>query len=353
MQFLRNAWYVVGWGDQLAPGPLRIKALGETIALYRLRDGTAVALADRCPHRFASLGEGKVIEDTLQCPYHGLRFDSSGACVHSPHGNGAIPPRAHVKSYALVERHRALWIWMGDPGKADAGLIPDFSIFDGTSLASSRGYVHIKANYELINDNLLDLSHSAFLHPFFTTEGYAARARSDVRQEGTTVWSYLWNDKEPITPLFRLLWEGSSDVCDMRAHMRWSAPSNLLLDVGVTEVGAPPADGPALPSAHLLTPETETSTHYFWMIGRNRRLDDIELGNAIHAGNERAFTHEDEPMITRVAENMAGADFWSLRPAILPGDAAALRARRVLADLLAAETGAPARRADTVADAMG
>ena len=123
----------------------------------------------------------------------------------------------------------------------------------------------------------------------------------------------------------------------MRAHMRWSAPSSLFLDVGVTTVGAPPEAGPALPSAHLLTPETETSTHYFWMVGRNRKRENAELGKAIHAGIERAFTTEDEPMIARIAENMDGAEFWSLKPAILPGDAAALRARRVLADLLANE----------------
>jgi phenylpropionate dioxygenase-like ring-hydroxylating dioxygenase large terminal subunit len=345
MTFLRNCWYVAGWGETLAPGPLRIKVLGETVALYRLASGEAVALGDRCPHRSASLGDGKVIDDALQCPYHGLRFDKSGACVHNPHGNGAIPPRARVNSYPLVERHHALWIWMGDPNKADPAAIPDFSLYDDSTFVSSRGYLRVKANYELINDNLLDLSHAAFIHPFLTNEGYASRSRSDVKQEGSTVWSYLWNDNEPLTPLFRMVWDGKGELCDMRAHMRWSAPSSLFLDVGVTEVGAPPEMGPALPSAHLLTPETETSTHYFWMVGRNRRREDTELGKAIHAGIERAFVTEDEPMISRIAENMDGAEFWSLRPAILPGDAAALRARRVLADLIASESAAQVSQA--------
>ena len=337
MPFLRNAWYIVGWGENLAAGPSRIKVLGETMALYRLQSGQAVALSDRCPHRSASLGDGKVIGDALQCPYHGLRFNQNGDCIHNPHGLGAIPPRAHVKTYPLVERHHALWAWMGDAAKADPKLIPDFSLYDDGSLTSSRGYLHIPANYELINDNLLDLSHAAFIHPFLSNEGYAARSRTEVKQDGTMVWSYLWNDNEPLTPLFRLVWDGKGERADMRAHMRWTAPSSLLLDVGVTEVGAPPEVGPALPSAHLLTPESETSTHYFWMVGRNRQRDNVELGQAIHDGIARAFTTEDEPMITRIAENMGGAEFWSLRPAILPGDAAALRARRVLADLIKGE----------------
>jgi len=339
MQFLRNSWYVVAWGENLAPGPTRIKVLGEPIALYRLQSDKAVALSDRCPHRSASLGDGKIVGDALQCPYHGLRFSETGACIHNPHGNGAIPPRAHVKSYPLIERHHALWIWMGDVDKADPALIPDFSLYDDPALVSSRGYLHVKANYELVNDNLLDLSHAAFIHPFLTNDGYAARSRSEVKQEGTTVWSYLWNDDEALTPLFRLVWDGRGDRCDMRAHMRWTAPSSLLLDVGVTDIGAPPEAGPALPSAHLLTPETETCTHYFWMVGRNRLPNDFELGQAIHEGIARAFTTEDEPMISRISENMNGAEFWSLKPVILPGDAAALRARRVLADLISAETG--------------
>jgi len=100
--------------------------------------------------------------------------------------------------------------------------------------------------------------------------------------------------------------------------------------------GAPPEAGPALPSAHLLTPETETRTHYFWMVGRNRLPNDHELGQNIHAGIARAFTTEDEPMISRVSENMNGAEFWSLKPAILPGDAAALRHLEIAAAFIVA-----------------
>ena len=93
-------------------------------------------------------------------------------------------------------------------------------------------------------------------------------------------------------------------------------------------------ESPAFPSAHLLTPETETATHYFWMIGRNRRKDDEDIGRQLHAGVNQAFTQEDEPMIARVHENMAGKDFSALRPLVLAGDAAAIRARRILAKLI-------------------
>lgn len=340
MPFLRNAWYVAGWSEALVDTPLRITVLGEPLALFRAADGSVVALGDICPHRFASLGGGKVRGDTIECPYHGLRFDRDGRCIHNPHGEGHIPAGTAVRSYPVAERHHAIWVWTGEPAQADPARIPDFSLYDRTDVVSSRDYLHVDADYRLINDNLLDLSHAAFLHPFLTTDGFAGRSRTNVEQEGERVHAYMWNDDEPITPLFALVWDGPGERVDMRSHMHWSAPSNLLLDVGVTGVGADPAAGPALPSAHFLTPETETSTHYFWMVGRNRQPGNAGLGALIHEGVKRAFELEDEPMIARVAANMAGRDFWDMRPAILEGDRAAIRARRLLARLIREESAA-------------
>ncbi|MCM3420251.1 aromatic ring-hydroxylating dioxygenase subunit alpha [Sphingopyxis alaskensis] len=331
---LKNAWYVAGWSEWLGDTPQRITLLGEAVALFRSADGAAAAISDICPHRFASLGRGRIVEDTLQCPYHGLRFDRNGRCAHNPHGDGAIPPGAQVRAYPLVERHHALWIWMGAPDAADPSAIPDYSLYDRSDIASSRDYLHVGASYELIIDNLLDLSHAAFLHPFLSTDGMAARSRCKFEQEDRVVHSYMWNDDEPITPLFSMVWDRPEPRGDMRSHIHWTAPSTLFLDVGVTGVGAPVEAGPWLPSLHCLTPETEHSAHYFWMVGRNRGQEDSTLGAAIHAGIKLAFETEDEPMIRQVAANMAGRDFWSMRPAILAGDGAAVRARRMLARLI-------------------
>lgn len=332
--FLRNAWYMAGWSETLTEKPRRIKLLGEIVVLVRLPDATPVALSDRCPHRFASLSDGKLVGEALQCPYHGLRFDRSGLCVFNPHGDGQVPHGARVKAYPLIERHRALWIWMGDAQRADEASIPDFSIFMEPEFVSSCDYLRIGANYQLVIDNLLDLSHAEFLHPFLGNPGQAARSRREVKQDGSTIWAYMWNDNEPITPLFKLFWDRQDERGDLRAHMRWTAPSNLLLDVGVTYRGEKTGVGPTTPSAHLLTPETESSTHYFWKFGRNRRQEDDELTKILHQGVANAFITEDEPMINRVAENLGDADFWDLKPIVLRGDAAAVRARRLLARLI-------------------
>jgi vanillate O-demethylase monooxygenase subunit len=211
-------------------------------------------------------------------------------------------------------------------------------MFLAPDLASSRGYLHVFANYELVSDNLLDLSHVAYLHPFLSNPDSPRRIRTRMKHEGNTVWSYFWQEEEPITPLFRTVWDSPSAVGDLRAHMRWTVPSNLYLDAGMTEVGASEQTGPAIPTAHLLTPETETATHYFWMVGRNRQQTNTELGKMIHEGVAQAFVSEDEPMIARVYENMAGADLFSLRPILLPGDAAAVQARRLLAKAIEHES---------------
>src|ERR1700736_5971695 len=113
--YLHNAWYVAAWSDDLADGQLLARTiLKEPVVLYRKADGHVAALQDRCPHRFAPLSMGKIVHgDCLQCPYHGLEFDASGACTLNPHGTKNIPPRARVRSYPVTEKHKAIWIWMG------------------------------------------------------------------------------------------------------------------------------------------------------------------------------------------------------------------------------------------------
>src|SRR3977135_4689040 len=114
--YLRNAWFVAAWSDDLADGQLLARTiLKEPGVLYRKSDGHVAALQDRCPHRFAPLSMGKVVNgDSIQCPYHGLEFDASGVCVLNPHGSKNIPPRARVRSYPGTEKHKAIRIWRGE-----------------------------------------------------------------------------------------------------------------------------------------------------------------------------------------------------------------------------------------------
>ena len=158
---------MAAWSDDIGDGELVPRTImDEPIVLYRKADGNVAAIEDRCAHRFAPLIMGKIVGgDRIQCPYHGLEFDGSGACVRNPHGTKNIPPRARVKSYPVIEKHKAVWIWMGD-APADEGKVPDFGVLDNVPElhTTKRDSIVIKANYQLIIDNLLDLSHTSYLH---------------------------------------------------------------------------------------------------------------------------------------------------------------------------------------------
>ena len=340
MPYLRNAWYAAAFDHEVADQLLARTLLDEHVVFYRTGDGQAVALGDRCPHRFAPLSKGKIVDGVVQCPYHGLRFGSSGACVHNPHG--PVPKAAKVPAYPLLERHGLVWIWMGDPAKADPALLPDFSkIADNVSRAPVRGYLRVGCNYQLVTDNLLDLSHVAYLHTLIGNADSSERNSFQMKVEGNTVYAYNHMPGEPLTPLWRMMWSKASNVGDRRAHMRWDAPSLLLLDIGITECGRPESDGPGAAVAHILTPETKGSTHYFWVFARDTMLDDASLSEKIRTGIDTVFRLEDDPMVTACEARMQGAELMDLKPVMLTTDASAVRARRVLAAMIEKETVAP------------
>jgi phenylpropionate dioxygenase-like ring-hydroxylating dioxygenase large terminal subunit len=100
--FIRNAWYVAAWADEIGDAPLARRICNEPVVLFRDKEGHAAALLDICCHRGAPLHMGMVIEEGLQCGYHGLVFDRSGACVH-------VPGQTHI-----LERTRVPW-WSRTP----------------------------------------------------------------------------------------------------------------------------------------------------------------------------------------------------------------------------------------------
>jgi vanillate O-demethylase monooxygenase subunit len=346
MSFLRNAWYCAGFAADLqADAPQAITVLNEPVVLYRQPGGNAVALADRCPHRFAPLSQGKLADGQLECPYHGLRFGADGRCSFNPHGDHSVPKAAQVRAYPLLEKHGALWIWMGDAQQADPALLPDFTMTDERpGWSRVQGRLHVQANYQLVSDNLLDLSHVQYLHPFLFNRDVPPPPEfypvNKMEQEGETVTAIAELHHCPNTGLYQMLWErGAPPVyVHMRANMRWDPPSLLLLDTGAQPEGGAREDGPSAPSAHWLTPETETTTHYFWAATRDRHVGNAEVSAQMQAGIDGAFRTEDEPMIEAVQRNMGTTDLMSLKPVLLPGDGAAVRARRILAAKIESET---------------
>ena len=163
--FMLNCWYVASWSHDLDSGRLHtVGVAGVPLVLYRRGDGTIAALLDRCPHRFAPLSMGRLEGDTLRCMYHGIRFGSDGGCVEVPEQT-ATPAALQVRSFPVVERHGFVWIWPGEASLADTDVVPEVPYLeDDVGYRHKFGRIDYDANYLAVCDNLLDLSHVAFLH---------------------------------------------------------------------------------------------------------------------------------------------------------------------------------------------
>lgn len=337
--FIHNAWYVAGFGSELENGKLLTRTfLGERVVIFRTSDGSPAALYDRCPHRFVPLHIGKVKGDRIQCGYHGLEFGADGQCKHNPHGTFSSALR--VTSYPLEERDGILWIWMGDAEAADPDTIIRFPKLADPGYVSITSRIHVEANYQLINDNLLDLSHSEYIHPLFQSPEIGPGALSSVASEGqehNVVWSKVLM-RNITSHQFAAMTDDRPRI-DNWIDTYWYAPSNIHLDIGTRAPGSERGQGGDVetPSLHLLTPETETSTHYFWALIRNVRLADEELTATLARGLKYAFEVEDKPVVEMQQREIGNVDLMALRPALLPTDRAAVRARRINQALLEAE----------------
>jgi vanillate O-demethylase monooxygenase subunit len=342
--FLRNAWYVGAWADEIADGKLVPRTImNEPVVMYRKADGNIAAIEDRCAHRFAPLHMGKIVGgDRIQCPYHGLEFDGTGACVRNPHGAKNIPSRAKVKSYPVVEKHKAVWVWMG-AAPPDESKIPDFSVLDNVPElhTTKRDSIAIKAHYQLIIDNLLDLSHTSYLHEGIL--GNADTVESDItaEQEGddVVVGRYATNSAPP--GMFAQFWPNHPPLVDKFTKMRWMAPSTLRLLTGICKIGADPETGTGYHAIHLLTPENDHSTHYFftavrWGVQTTEDKLNRDLQSKIAEMRRFAFEEQDAPVIEAQQKNIEEAS-EPLDPVILAVDVGCVRYKRVLNKMLDAD----------------
>ena len=340
-KWLRNVWYQAGWHDEVTHDePLVRTILSEPILFYRSPTGLR-ALLDRCPHRFAPLSEGTLSGDTIICPYHGLGYDGTGACVRNPHG--PITSTMRAKAYPVMERHGAVWVWMGDPALADESLLPALTFIDETPLnAQIRFNMPTGCHYELLVDNILDLSHTDYLHPT-TLGGIMTGVRARTWEEGSSVVAeWVSTDCDPPPAFKAIVPEGTAD---MWTEVRWYPPALLVLGTAAKPHGVPRTAQDEAYTLHNITPETATTTHYFANATRRFMVDDEGFSAYLRSALQIAFEQEDKGMLEKQQRRMAGTDFWDLKPILLPVDAAAVRVRRKLAKLIIKDDPAALRAA--------
>jgi len=340
MKFLTTRWYVAAWPEQVTRTLLPRTILGEPVLLFRREDGTPVAIFDRCPHRFAPLSLGRLDGDVVECGYHGLRFNSAGKCVLNPHGNRAIPTVARVRAYPLVERHGLLWIWMGPPELATQTPIPDLAFMAGagSGLRTVHNYIHAHYSSDILIDNLMDLSHAEFLHRGSFSSGYAAESTMKIQEDGDAVVVDRTLFRVEIPPFMVPMFDAGNRPVDHWYVYTWQPPGIITYEFGVTAIGAARDQGARLYATHIATPESETTTHYFASISRGYDLENQALDEFWRDVQYQPVATQDSPMLEAVQKRMGAADFWTLKPVLLPIDAAPVKVRQIMERLVERES---------------
>ncbi|MBT6110713.1 MAG: aromatic ring-hydroxylating dioxygenase subunit alpha [Rhodospirillales bacterium] len=336
--FLKNVWYVAAWGSEVSNTLRQIRVLGEKICIFRTESGALTALEDACPHRKLPLSKGRIKGEAVECGYHGLTFDCTGACVAAPGKNG-IPPGATVRAYPAHEKYGLIWIWMGDPASADENDIFEVEHYDDPAWGINRGAaMDIKCNYLLMTDNLLDPSHVAWVHQTSFAQDAAKDAPLSItkKDDGVTVHRWMM-DVEPA-PFYKGLVEFDGN-CDRLQQYEVRYPSHALIKAVFTPAGTGGSDGPlpektfVMDSYNFMTPVSETETRYYWFQIRNVRADDDTLSDMM-SNSVREVFQEDVEILEEVQIGLSEANTPKIDLSI---DGGPLGFRRVLKKMIAAE----------------
>ena len=254
----RNAWYQAAWNSELGEKPLARTIMNEKVVVFRGPNGKAAVLEDRCCHRAAPLSMGTVLPNGLQCGYHGLVFDATGACIRVP-GQSSVPPGAAVRSYPVVERHGFVWVWPGDAAQADPELLPHLHWADHPEWAYGGGLYHVKADYRLMIDNLMDLTHETYVHAGSIGQPEIDETPCTTRTEGDEVITSRFMNGIQAPPFWRMALRGNG-LPDDQLVDRWqichfSPPSHVMIEVGVALAGRGGYDAPAeFKASKVVTP---------------------------------------------------------------------------------------------------
>lgn len=344
MNFPLDTWYVAAWDHEVtARGILSRRICDRPLALYRTADGRAVALADACWHRLAPLSQGRLVgADEIQCPYHGLRFNAAGRCTFMP-AQDTINPSAAVPSFPVVERHRFVWVWLGDPDKADPDLVPDMHQMDDPEWAGDGELIHADCNYQLVVDNLMDLTHEEFVHTGSIGQEELSQAGFETTHDARTVTVTRWMSDIAPPPFWHKnmtdKFPGFDGHVDRWQIIHFTAPATICIDVGTARVGTGARDGDRSQGVNgyvmnTITPETATTSHYFWAFMRNYRLESQLITTQLRDGVHGVFG-EDERMLRAQQEAILAnpeQEFYSLNI-----DMGGMWARRLTEKMLADE----------------
>jgi vanillate O-demethylase monooxygenase subunit len=337
--FAKNSWYVAAWADEIESRPFARTLLNEPVVLYRGESGKVAAVEDRCCHRALPLRHGDVVGDCIRCAYHGLEYDQTGQCTRVP-GQGKIPTKARVRAYPVTEKDDLIWIWMGDVEKADVDAVPDYPWHRDPGWRYKKNTYLIQANHLYIYDNLLDLTHLGYVHKK-TIGGdaethFAAKTETRRTPKGVCVERWMLDCVPP--PTYTSAFAFGKDRVDRWQEIEFE-PGVVRIYTGAKDAGTGAPQGLrdnsfGFRGLNAMTPETETTTHYFWSAAHNFRVDEPAVTEEIYRNIVVTFNEDKEIIESQQisVERTPGRPFVDIA-----FDVAPVQARRVWDAMIKAE----------------
>jgi phenylpropionate dioxygenase-like ring-hydroxylating dioxygenase large terminal subunit len=338
-RYLKNRWYVGALAEDVADRPFACRIQGEPIVLFRPSSGAVVALEDRCGHRQAPLSLGEVIGDRLQCGYHGFEYDTSGACVRIP-TQSRIPPGAGVRRYPVREHQGFIHIWTGDPALCDTVAPYDFPFASDPAWRVRYARFHGNFDHRLLIDNLMDITHLPYAHKTtIGAAGVAEDATAQTERDGEHVRITRYMENIAPAPAHAAV-TGYTDNVDRWQIIEFTPPGFVWLQVGSAKAGTGGRDAAAddilldRHTLHVMMPETENSTLYFWAMANGADALTTKQEDQIYAASMQAF-NEDIVIIE------GQQDRWNPAQSSIDvgADAGVLDVRRLMTRLIAEEAG--------------
>jgi vanillate O-demethylase monooxygenase subunit len=326
-EFLRNQWYTAATSGEIGERPLPRTVCNEPLVIFRGCDGNVAVLTDRCPHRKAPLSSGDVVGNDIQCGYHGIRFAADGACTHVP-GNAPIGRAFRARSFPVREIHGLIFVWLGEPALADPTLIPDFSENAKPGWTGVHGTLHVKANYQLLIDNILDLTHVVFVHKTTLAGGGVAETPLEVEIEDNVVRARRLMRNVDTAPIYKAARNLHGKI-DRWQFLEFQPPIYARITLGAREAGSElPFGTPTHIVLNSFTPETARTTHYFWSTVRSWGLDDANVSKIYKDMTDLAFA--EDARIVEAQQVLIDSDTSGAPLVSLAFDRAGVGARRII-----------------------
>ena len=336
-EYVRNTWYPLTWSRNVAHELARHVIIEEQIVVFRDSSGQVVAMEDVCPHRLAPLSIGRLVDDTIECGYHGLRFGCDGRCVRIP-GQDRVPDSVRVRAYPVVENMGMVWIWMGDEDKADESKVFDLPEYHDDNYSSFEGDgLVLRANYLNLAENLCDPSHVAYVHQSTLSNKQHGDVPVHHERLENRVVTWRWIIDSPLIPIFEGLKPYQGNV-DRWHYYHYYCPSIAIIDFGSapTGTGAPEGDRSdciQMFACHFITPVDSDTCIQHWLLVKNMPADEA-VDQRLKDGLRIAF-NEDKVVLEAIQNNEE--KFKDVRPVRLAIDASSMKMRKMVSEMISQE----------------